>query len=284
MVLSDNTLLVLASIAVSGLCSLVGLHLILRRQAMYADALSHSVLPGLVVAFVLSESLGPLPLLLGALAAGLFTSVLTQSLKDRASLREDTSLGIVFSGLFALGVLMLGLFAGRVHLDASCVLFGELAFLPLENAVNLLGVELPEPLVLLLGTFAVVAAICLIFHRALLASAFHEEMAHAMGLPVKFLHHLTLTLAAAAIIACFESVGAILVIGLLVIPPSFGRLFSSSFRGVLLWSWGLGLVTSVVGVPLAFAWDTPISAMLVSLAFALFALAFAAKWLWEVRR
>jgi len=284
MSLDDSTLLVLASISVSGLCSLVGLHLILRRQAMYADALSHSVLPGLVIAFLLSESLGPWPLLLGALGAGLFTSVLTQSLRDRAALREDTSLGIVFSGLFALGVLMLGLFAGKVHLDASCVLFGELAFLPLEASVQVGGLEVPGPFALLLGTFAVVATICLIFHRAMIASAFHEEMARAMGIPVRFLHHLTLTLAAAAIIACFESVGAILVIGLLVIPPSFGRLFSSSFRGVLSWAWGLGIFTSVVGVPLAFAWNTPISAMLVSVAFSSFAIAFTVKWIWETRR
>lgn len=284
MTLADQPLLILAAISVSGLCSLVGLHLILRRQAMYADALSHSVLPGLVVAFMLSESLGPVPLLIGAFVAGLFTSLLTQSLKDRASLREDTSLGIVFSGLFALGVLMLGLFASRVHLDASCVLFGELAFLPLENHVSVLGLELPQPLVLLLGTFAVVATICLVFHRALVASAFHEEMARAMGLPVRFLHHLTLTLAAAAIIACFESVGAILVIGLLVIPPSFGLLMSSSFRGILLWAWALGVVTSVAGVPLAFAWNTPISGMLVAVAFVIFSLTFGVKWVWENRK
>ncbi len=126
----------LMGFAVAAACGLVGNYLILRRMALMGDAVSHSVLPGLVIAFLWSGSRGTWPMFLGALAAGAVTTLIIDAIHQRTRVKQDAAIGIAFSTLFAVGVLLTTIYAQQVDLDAECVLYGELAFVPLEPFVE----------------------------------------------------------------------------------------------------------------------------------------------------
>src|SRR5690606_24931343 len=113
----------------------VGNYLILRRMALIGDAVSHSVLPGLVIAFLVSSSRGTGPMFVGALAAGAVTTIIIEAIHRRTRVKQDAAIGIAFSTLFAIGVLLTVVYAQQIDLDADCVLYGEIAFVPLESMV-----------------------------------------------------------------------------------------------------------------------------------------------------
>jgi ABC-type Mn2+/Zn2+ transport system permease subunit len=133
--LSPDLVVVVTAVLVAVPCALLGTFLVLRQMSMMGDAISHAVLPGIVVAFFLSESLGPLTSLLGAGAFGLLTAALVEALKNTGRVKEDASIGIVFTALFALGVFLISRFASDVHLDLQHVLYGEIAFSPLNALI-----------------------------------------------------------------------------------------------------------------------------------------------------
>src|SRR5688572_18970176 len=126
-------------------CGLLGNFLILRRMALVADAISHSILPGIVIAFLLGKSRGPVAMFFGAVVAGMLTTLLIEIIHRRSRIKQDAAIGIVFSTFFAAGVLMISLFAGQVDLDADCVLYGELGFAGAEDPVVLFCKQIAPP-------------------------------------------------------------------------------------------------------------------------------------------
>ncbi len=267
---SDFWWIVGTALMASFLCSWIGLHLVLRRQAMMSDALSHSVLPGLVLVYVIFGTLSSMGILIGALITGIITATFIEILKTQNLLKEDAATGLVFSSLFALGVILLQFYAGNAHIDTQCLLYGELAFVPIERMI--LG--MPQSFAQLLGLFFIVGIVLIAFHKELILAAFHEEMAQSSGLPIKILQYGLMVLVSAVIITCFQSLGAVLVIAFLVLPASFGLLFSKDFKGALSKAWLLSILCVPLGTYMAFILDNNIAANIVSLEFFVFVSSF----------
>lgn len=208
-------------------CGLVGNYLILRRMALMGDAVSHSVLPGLVIAFLLTNSRGTFPMFLGALAAGIATTVLIEAIHRKTRVKQDAAMGIAFSTLFAIGVLLVSLYSEHVDLDAECVLYGEIAFVPLEPMVEWLGITLgPVSVVRMACVLLAVGALIVGFYKELLIASFDEALARATGVNPTWVHYGLMAVLSVVIVSAFESVGAILVIAMLILPGATASLLT----------------------------------------------------------
>lgn len=271
--MSPDLVVVLTAVLVAVPCALLGTFLVLRQMAMMGDAISHAVLPGIVVAFFLSESLGPITSLVGAGAFGLLTAVLVEALKNTGKVREDSSIGIVFTALFALGVFLISRFASDVHLDLQHVLYGEIAFSPLN--VLIVG-----PLNLgprSFWTMGIVTAMALCFvlllYKELKIATFDAGLAAAAGLSPALVHYGLMGAVSVTTVGAFDSVGAVLVVAFLVAPPATAYLLTDRLARMLVLSTLLGVLSAVLGYYLAASLDVAIAGMMAVVAGALFSLA-----------
>jgi manganese/zinc/iron transport system permease protein len=271
--------MMLMAFLVTTACGLIGNYLILRRLALVGDAISHSVLPGLVGGFLIFGSLGIWPMLIGAVAAGLLTTVLIEFIHSRSRVKADAAIGITFCSLFALGVLMINLFAGKVHLDPECVLYGELSHVPWAERVTWLGLSLPLPIVVMGLSTLLVAALIGLFYKELLLSSFDKNLAAAFGFRPQLIHYLLMGMLSLVVVAAFESVGAILVIAMLILPGATAQLLSTRLGTCLGLSVLHAALSSVLGVHLGLWLGCSLAAAVVVAGTALFALA----WLWSLR-
>lgn len=271
--MSDGFWIVLIGALVAGSCALVGCFLVLRRQALMGDAISHAVLPGIVIAFLITHSRNTLPMLIGAGALGLFTAFLTSALERHGRLQADASLGVTFTWLFALGVILVSAFTGHVDLDAECVLYGEIEYVPLYRAFwgeidmgprafwVLLGVTLANVLFVALG------------YKQLKLCAFDPGLAAAVGINAALWHYLLMAFVSITTVGAFESVGAILVVALLIVPPNTAYLLTDRLWAMLTLSVILGALSSAGGYLLASALDSSTSAAIAVVSGLLFILA-----------
>ncbi len=271
--------MMLMAFLVTTACGLIGNYLILRRLALVGDAISHSVLPGLVGGFLIFGSLGIWPMLIGAVAAGLLTTVLIEFIHSRSRVKADAAIGITFCSLFALGVLMINLFAGKVHLDPECVLYGELSHVPWAERVTWLGLSLPLPIVVMGLSTLLVAVLIGLFYKELLLSSFDKNLAAAFGFRPQLIHYLLMGMLSLVVVAAFESVGAILVIAMLILPGATAQLLSTRLGTCLGLSVLHAALSSVLGVHLGLWLGCSLAAAVVVAGTALFALA----WLWSLR-
>lgn len=175
--------IVLMGFLVTLACGLVGNFLILRKIAMVGDATSHSILPGIAIAFLVSQSTHPLIMFTGALVAGIVASVLIELVHRRSRVKEDAAMGVVFSTLFAIGVVIISLYAAQVDLDADCVLYGELVSVGAEPRAVIAGVEIAPMSVCVMGgvCIGVIVLLCL-FYKELLVTSFDPALAITLGL------------------------------------------------------------------------------------------------------
>lgn len=224
----------LMAFLVTATCGLIGNYLILRRMALVGDAISHSVLPGLAAAYLLSGSLTLPAMMLGAVGAGLLTTFLIEFLHTRSRIKADAAIGITFCSLFALGVVLINVFASKVHLDAECVLYGELSYL-VPQQVMVMGV-----------VAAFVAVLVVLFYKELLLTSFDTLLAGSQGFRPGLIHLLLMAVLSVVIVAAFESVGAILVIAMLILPGATAQLISTRLP-VCLWLSVLHAALSAVG-------------------------------------
>ena len=199
-------------------CAIIGCYLVLRRMSLLGDAISHSVLPGIAIAFLLTGRVGGLPIIVGAMALGIVTSVLSHSLHWFGKVSEDSSLGVVYTTLFALGVILMQTFAAGTHLDADCLLYGQIDLVGLVT-IEVAGLNLPRALVtqgvVLLATLGIVGLLWKEFKIV----SFDPGLAAAMGIRVLVVHYVLMALVAGISVAAFESVGSVLVVAMLVVPP-----------------------------------------------------------------
>jgi manganese/iron transport system permease protein len=244
----------LVAVLTGAVCAVLSCYLVLKGWSLMGDAVSHAVLPGIVLAVVLG-----LPLAVGAFAAGLFCAVATGYLKDSSRVKEDTVMGIVFSGMFGLGLVMFTKVETDQHL--LHVLFG-----------NMLGVtagDLIETAVVAGLTLAVVLA----RRRDLLLYCFDPRHARAVGLRVEWLHYGLLVLLALTIVASLKAVGVILVVAMLVAPGATAYLVARSFDRMLLVAAAVAIVSSVLGTILSFHINGSTGPCIVLIQAAFFALA-----------
>lgn len=275
-------IMLIASLAALS-CALVGCLLVLRRMAMLGDAISHSILFGIVVAYLITQSRSPWIMGIGALFVGLLTSYLSNFLHLRGKLQEDASIGIVFTWLFALGVILISLFAGQIDLDQDCVLYGELAFTPFDT-LTLFGSEIGPRAFWMLLVVSIFNVCCIaIGYRKLKLCAFDPILARSLGIRVEFWHYLLMSLVSLSTVAAFESVGAILVVALLVVPANTALLFASSLLGMLVLASLFGMSSALSGYWLASYFDASISASIALMGGAFFVIALLASHLGTLR-
>ena len=228
---------VVQGMLVSVALGLVGCFLVVRGTSLLGDALSHSVLPGIVIGFLIGGSLHSPWILIGATVVGLLAAVLVESVHTNSRVKEDASLGIIFTTLFAVGVVMINLYAGQADLDPGCVLYGNI-----ESFVIDLGGMIPMAVILagiLFGLF--------LFYRQLLVSTFDPGLAVSLGIPATLVHYALMAVLSLTVVASFESVGAILAVALLIMPGATARLWADRMPTMLLLAGAHGIVATLVG-------------------------------------
>lgn len=263
-------------IAVS--CGLLGVYLILRKMAMVGDAISHAVLPGIVIAFLISGSRDNLPMLIGAAVVGVLTTVFIELLHKKANLQEDASIGITFTWLFALGVILISALTGQVDLDQECVLYGEIAYVPLDPILLDSGASLgPRALWISGGVLLLIISAIIAGYKGLLITTFNPDYAAALGISTAFWHFAFMGLVSLTTVVSFESVGAILVVALLIAPAAAAYLITENLKSLLLLTSLYGILTAVGGYYLALWLDGSIAGAMATFA----GVIFAGSWGWS---
>ncbi|MEC3881260.1 metal ABC transporter permease [Parapedobacter sp. 10938] len=238
--------IILTGSLVAVTCGLLGCFLVLRKMSMVGDAISHAVLPGIVIAFLLSGSRETLPMLLGAGATGLLATFLIEYFHRRAGLQTDAAIGVVFTFLFAVGIILISAFAGQVDIDQDCVLYGEIAYVPIDLWVTGDGTIMgPRPIYILSGVLLLVAAFIRLGYKELKLTSFDPAFASALGISTALWHYLLMAAVSITTVSSFESVGAILVIAFLIGPPATAYLLTHDLKRML-------AITVVLGVFIAF--------------------------------
>ncbi|MFO0894179.1 MAG: metal ABC transporter permease [Phycisphaerales bacterium] len=238
--------IVLAGILAAVAAALPGTFLVLRRMSLMGDAISHAVLPGLAVAFLVSGSRDSLPMFAGALVVGVLTAYLTEWIRDAGRVDESASLGVTFTALFALGLVLIVKAADRVDLDPGCVLYGAIELTPLDR-VEVLGAEIPRAVVVLGSVALANAALLCCFWKEMRLAAFDPAFARGQGVSPRLMHLLLMTMTAVTTVAAFESVGNILVVALLVVPPAAAQLASRRLAVVVVLAALFGAASAVLG-------------------------------------
>ena len=238
--------IIVAGVLCAVASSLVGNFLVLRRMSMLGDAISHAVLPGLAAAFLITGSRHSFPMFIGAAIVGILTAVLTQWVRSFGKVDEGASMGVVFTTLFALGLVMIVRAADTVDLDPGCVLYGAIEFTPLDT-ISIRGWEIPR-VVLTLGVVTIVNFLfVLLFYKELKLTSFDPSLADTMGLHSSWIHYSLMTLVAITAVASFESVGNILVVAMMVVPAASASLLTDRLPWLIVISAIFGAVSAIVG-------------------------------------
>ncbi|WP_068791931.1 metal ABC transporter permease [Brevibacillus laterosporus] len=265
--------IILTGSLVAATCGFLGCFLILRRMAMLGDAISHAILPGIALAFLITNSRETLPMLIGAGAFGLLTVFLIQLFRN-SGVKSDAAIGVTFTALFSIGVVIISLFSSQVDLDLDCVLYGEIAYVPWDT-LTIGDLDLGPRAVWGIGiVFLVSLLVISLFYKQFKLCTFDPAMAAAIGIPVALFHYLLMGLVSMATVASFESVGAILVVAMLVVPGATAYLLTDRLPVMLGLSMLIGVLCSALGYALATWLDSSIAGAMTVIAGLLFALAF----------
>lgn len=263
--MADIWILATASlVAIS--CSMVGVFLILRRMALLGDAISHSILLGIVLAYLVTASRSIIAMMIGATLIGLLVAWLSNALHRLSKLQTDASIGVIFTWFFAMGVILVSLYAGHVDLDQDCVLYGEIAFAPFDTIVlgeNDIG---PRAFWTILGVFLLNGLILWTAFQRFKLVSFHPALALSLGVSVSFWHYLLMTMVSLTTVASFDAVGAILVVALLVIPASSAYLVAKSLKAMLLIAAAYAQVAVLLGYGISIVLDSSIAASIAVMA------------------
>ena len=240
-------------------CAIPGTFLVLRKMALISDAISHSILPGLVIGFFITHDLGSPLLIIMAALSGVVTVVLVEFIQKTKLVKEDTAIGLVFPALFSIGVILISKNANDVHLDTDVVLLGELAFAPFDRLM-IDGMDFgPKSLwtigVILLITLSLLFA----FFKELKISTFDAGLATALGFSPVVLHYGLMSVASVTTVGAFDAVGAILVVALMIAPAATAYLLTDNLKKMLALSVFFGVFSAITGYWLAHWLDASIS-------------------------
>ncbi len=264
------------AVVVAAACALPGVFLVLRRMALISDAISHAILPGIVLAFFLVEDLSSPLLVVGAAGTGLLTVVLVELLKRTGLVREDAAIGLVFPVLFSAGVVLISRFADDVHLDVDVVLLGELAFAPFDRVV-VGGWDLGPTSLWLMSSILVLNAVFIAaFYKELKLATFDAALAAALGLSPALVHYALMALVSVTAVGAFDAVGSILVVALMIAPPAAAYLLTDRLSVMLGLSVAIGSGSAIAGYWLAHWLDVSIAGAMAAMVGAAFGLAWLA--------
>ncbi len=239
----------------------LGLFLVLRGAAMLTHAISHSIVLGIVLTWLLTgQTSGPL-LVIGAALGGLLSVVLTDLLNRTGLVRMDAAIGLVFPALFAAGVLLIGIYGRQVHIDEHAVLLGEIGFVWLDT-VPLFGQQIPRALVAVGVLAAINGAFVALFWKELKLATFDPALARALGFAPGALGLALLGLTSATAVASFDAVGAVLFIAFVIVPPAAALLMTDRLGRALALALAIAVASAALGYPLAVLWDASIGGMM----------------------
>jgi manganese/zinc/iron transport system permease protein len=241
----DTWIVAVAAMAAMS-CALLGNFLVLRRMSMMGDAISHAVLPGLAAAFLLTGSRDSLMMLGGAAVVGVLTAVFTEWIRAAGKVDEGASMGVVFTVLFAAGLILIRQAADRVDLDPDCVLYGAIEFVALDTR-TVLGFEAPRAAVTVGATLAVNLLFVILFFKELRITSFDPMLATTLGLNARLVHYALMTLVAITTVTSFESVGSILVIAMLIVPAAAAQLLTERLSTMIVVSLVLAAGSALLG-------------------------------------
>jgi manganese/zinc/iron transport system permease protein len=263
----------LIAVVVAVACALPGTFLVLRRLALVSDAISHSILLGIVLGFFVVGNVNSPVLLLGAALVGLATVVLVQLLERTGLVKEDAAIGLVFPALFSIGVILISRFADGVHLDIDAVLLGELAFAPFDR-LEFWGWDWgPVSLVVMSAILVVNVVAIALFWKELKLSTFDPALAIALGFTPALVQYALMGLVSLTAVGAFDAVGSILVVALMIAPPAAAYLLTDSLPRLLVLAAAIGAASASAGYWLAYALDASIAGAMATMTGVAFGLA-----------
>ncbi len=240
-------------------CALPGVFLVLRKMSLISDAISHSILPGIVIGFMITQDLASPWLILLAAVSGIITVVLVELIQKTGLVKEDTAIGLVFPALFSIGVILIAQNANDVHLDVDAVLLGELAFAPFDRLL-IDGVDVGPKALWTISIILTLSIILLIaFYKELKVSTFDVGLSSALGFSPILLHYGLMSVASVTTVAAFDAVGAILVVALMITPAAAAYLLTTDLKRMLLLSLLFGISSAIGGYWFARALDASIA-------------------------
>ncbi|MDX1463065.1 MAG: metal ABC transporter permease [Marinirhabdus sp.] len=249
--------LIAAVVAVA--CAIPGVFLVLRKMALISDAISHSILPGIVLGFFITHDLNSPLLILMAAVTGVITVILVEAIQNTGLVKEDTAIGLVFPALFSIGVIMIAKNANDVHLDVDAVLLGELAFAPFDRLL-MGGMDMGPKSLWIMGSILVITiALLLLFYKELKVSTFDVGLSSALGISPVIMHYGLMSISSVTVVGAFDAVGAILVVALMIAPAATAYLLTSDLKKMLILSVVFGVFSAIAGYWMAHLLDASIS-------------------------
>lgn len=228
-------------------CAIPGVFLVLRKMALISDAISHSILPGIVIGFFITQDLNSPLLILLAAFTGVITVVLVEYLQKTGLVKEDTAIGLVFPMLFSIGVILIAKNASDVHLDIDAVLLGELAFAPFDR-VEIGGTDMGPKSLWVMGSILIAILILLfLFFKELKVSTFDAGLAASMGISPVLMHYGLMSVSSITIVGAFDAVGAILVIAMMIAPAAAAYLLTTDLKRMIGLSMFFGVLSAIAG-------------------------------------
>lgn len=256
--MSSFLIIHLIAIVISISCSLLGVFLVLKKMSMLTDAITHTVLLGIVLCFFMVHRLDSPLLIVGASVFGVLTVYLVELLSSTKLIKEDAAIGIVLAFLFSLAVILISKYTANIHLDIDAVLLGEIAFAPF-HLKEIFGYKIANAL--FTGGFVLIINIVfiIIFFKEIKISIFDKVLASSLGLMPVLIHYLLMTMVSITAITSFEAVGATLMISFMVGPAATAYIISKRLKEMMFYSVVFGVISSIIGVNLAMKLDVSIS-------------------------
>ncbi len=258
MSLSQIEIQIIAAL-VAAACAIPGVFLVLRKMSLISDAISHSILPGIVIGFFITQNFtSPLNVLLATLT-GVLTVVIVEAIQKTGLVKEDTAIGLVFPAMFSVGVILIALNANDVHLDIDAVLLGELAFAPFDRLI-VSEIDFGAKAIWVMGGILLVSlSLLIIFFKELKVSTFDSGLAAALGFSPSILHYGLMSMASITTVGAFDAVGAVLVVALMIAPAATIYLLTDNLKKMIIGAISFGVIAGVSGYWLAHLLDASIA-------------------------
>lgn len=233
---------------------LIGTFLVLRKSSMIGDAISHAVLPGLVISFLMFDSRNTIPMLIGAAIFGILTTFIIEIFHKKGKLPQDASIGITYTWLFAIGIILVSYFTKDIDFDQDCVLYGEIAMVPLDiiGGTSFMS-DIPRPTVITGFLFLVILLYIGLGYKGLKITTFDPNFAGSVGISVAAWNYSIMSMVSLSTVVSFESVGAILVVAFLIAPAATAYLITNKLSHTLALAVLFGCIAAFGGYYLAVA-------------------------------
>ena len=241
----DWWIIVIGALCASA-CALPGTLLVLRKMSLMGDAISHTVLPGIAIAFLITGTRDPFSMFIGAIVIGILTAMFVHVIQSYGKVEVGASIGIVFTILFAFGLILIRQALDHIHMDPDCVLYGSIEFAYFEQE-EFFGYMVPRSFVVNGVMLVVNAFLLLLFYKEMKIASFDYALAKSQGFKPELMHYVLMTMTAVTAVAAFESVGSILVVAMFIVPPATAYLLTDKYWLLMVIALVVACLSSVLG-------------------------------------